>query len=326
MKALVTTFPFAQTDSQPMEILRSAGIEVLVNPLGRKMTTVEVASLAHDVDIIVAGTEILDHQVMDQAKKLKLICRVGVGLDGLHLNDLRTRGIKVTYTAEAPAPAVAELTLGLMLAGLRRIPQADATMRQGQWQRFFGERLAESHVAIIGAGRIGGRVIQLLQSFAPRSVLVFDTDSNKLKALPSWAKAAAWEEIYEQADVISFHTPLNSKTRGMVKSAEIARMKRKPLLVNTARGGIIDEADLLQALQHGQIRGAAIDVFEQEPYTGPLAQALQCVVTSHMGSMSVDCRVRMEIEACEEAARFARGQTLLNEVPEDEYNNQSGKR
>jgi D-3-phosphoglycerate dehydrogenase / 2-oxoglutarate reductase len=325
VKALVTTFPFSQTDPKPMEILRAAGIQVVVNPLGRKMTTAEVAHYAHDVDIIVAGTEVLDHQVMDRALSLKLISRVGVGLDGLDLNDLRSRSIRVAYTPEAPAPAVAELTIGLMLAGLRRIPQADATMRQGQWQRFFGERLAESHVAVIGAGRIGGRVIQLLQSFNPQSVLVFDTDSARLKTLPSWAKAASWEEIYAQADVISFHTPLNSRTRGMVGSAEIARMKRKPLLVNTARGGILDEADLLRALEEGRVRGAAIDVFEQEPYTGPLAQIPQCILTSHMGSMSVDCRVRMEIEACEEAARFARGDSLLNEVPEDEYNNQSGK-
>jgi D-3-phosphoglycerate dehydrogenase len=137
---------------------------------------------------------------------------------------------------------------------------------------------------------------------------------------------AAKEDIYRQADLISLHVPLTPQTHNMIRKDHLLSMKADALIVNTSRGGIINEQDLLEVLKSGHLGGAAIDVFDQEPYEGELAGIERCLLTSHMGSMSVDCRTRMEIEATEEAVRFLTGHRLNSLVPETEYNIQRYKR
>jgi D-3-phosphoglycerate dehydrogenase len=127
------------------------------------------------------------------------------------------------------------------------------------------------------------------------------------------------EEIYRHADVISLHVPLTVQTKNMIRREHLLQMKPDAMLINTSRGGIINEHDLAEVLNAGHLSGASIDVFEQEPYHGELAQIDRCLLTSHMGSMSVDCRTRMEIEATEEAVRFLTGQALQGLVPTEEY-------
>lgn len=319
MKVLVTTFPFSENDPRPAQILAQSGAQVLVNPYGRKMTTEEVRQLARDVDVIVAGTERLDQTVFDACPRVKLVARVGIGLDGLQLEDLQNRGIKVTYTPDAPAPAVSELTIGLMLSALRFICPADQLMHAGGWKRFFGKRIGESVIGVVGAGRIGSRVIEHLRGFYPKKILVVEKNPERVQELPAEVEACSFARLEEEADVITFHIPLNHETRNFVTMTELKRMVRRPLLINTSRGGIINEADLFHALKQGLLFGAAIDVFEQEPYNGPLKELTSCVLTSHMGSMSEDCRLQMEIEACTEVKRFLAGESLLREVPEAEY-------
>ena len=131
------------------------------------------------------------------------------------------------------------------------------------------------------------------------------------------------KEIFRQADVITLHVPLTPRTRSLVGDVEISLMKSDALLINTSRGGVVDEQALFEALKSQKIAGAAVDVFEEEPYRGPLADLPNCLLTSHMGSMSLDCRSRMEIEATEEAIRFLKGQPLLSPVPQEEYDLQS---
>ena len=131
------------------------------------------------------------------------------------------------------------------------------------------------------------------------------------------------EQIYREADVISLHLPLTRQTRSMIGRTQLEQMKPDALLINTARGWIINERYLYEVLKSGHLGGAAIDVFEQEPYAGPLGEIDRCVLTSHMGSMSVDCRSRMEIEASEEAVRYLRGLPLESLVPEDEFASQA---
>jgi D-3-phosphoglycerate dehydrogenase len=133
---------------------------------------------------------------------------------------------------------------------------------------------------------------------------------------------SAKEDIYRQADLISLHVPLTPQTKNMIQKPQLLMMKPDALIVNTSRGGIINEQDLLEVLRSGHLGGAAIDVFNQEPYRGELASIERCLLTSHMGSMSVDCRTRMEIEATEESVRFLTGRPLNSLVPETEYNMQ----
>lgn len=322
-KALITTVPFGDKNRLPLELLKNAGIEYLINPLNKKLTADQLADMVADFDVIIAGTEAITEKVMDRATKLKLISRVGVGLDGVDLMAARRRGIKVSYTPDAPAPAVAELTLGLMLTLLRSVHVSNAHMHQGKWQRIFGRRLAEITVGIIGMGRIGTRVLRRTRAFGTPGILVNDIMPNYELNREFKLEWVTKEQIFKEADVISLHLPLTHLTKNMIRREQLLSMKSDAVIINTSRGGIINEQDLYDVMTAGHLSGAAIDVFEHEPYAGNLAQIERCLLTAHMGSMSVDCRTRMEIEATEEAVRFLTGKTLESEVPQTEYDVQS---
>jgi len=322
-KALITTVPFGAKNRLPLEQLENAGIEYLINPHNTKLTEDQLAELVTDFDVIIAGTEKITEKVMARASRLKLISRVGVGLDGVDLMAAKRRGIRVSYTPEAPAPAVAELTLGLMLTLLRSIHVANAQMHAGKWQRIFGRRLAETTVGIIGVGRIGTRVLRRTKAFGTPRILVNDTLPNHELSREFKLEWVTKEQIYQEADIISLHLPLTRLTKNMIRREQLLSMKPDAMIINAARGGIINEHDLYEVMLTGHLSGAAIDVFDHEPYAGKLAEIDRCLLTAHMGSMSVDCRTRMEIEATDEAVRFLTGKPLASEVPEVEYDVQS---
>ena len=319
-KALITTVPFANKNRQPLDSLEQAGIDYLINPLGRKLKEDELAEMISGFDVLIAGTEPISEKVMANADRLKLISRVGVGLDNVDLLAADRRGIKVSYTPDAPAAAVSELTIGLMLTLLRSIHLSNARMHEGGWHRFFGRRIPEVTIGIIGAGRIGGGVINRLAGFGVSSILVNEIQQNSFENTSCIAiEYVDKETIYRLSDVISLHVPLTAKTKNMICREQLMQMKADALLVNTARGGIVNESDLAEVMNAGHLHGAAIDVFDHEPYDGPLAKIERCALTAHMGSMSIDCRTRMEIEATEEAVRFVTGQALRGLVPSEEY-------
>jgi D-3-phosphoglycerate dehydrogenase / 2-oxoglutarate reductase len=318
-KALITTVPFADRNRLPIEMLQSSGIEYLINPLGRKLKEEELAEMVSDFDVLIAGTEPISDRVMARASRLKLISRVGIGLDSVDLLSAERRGIKVSYTPDAPAPAVTELTLGLMLSLLRFIHVSNLQMHSGHWNRHFGRRIAEVTVGIIGTGRIGTRVLRRISAFGTPRVLVNDINPNTKLVPELKLEWVGKEDIYRNADIISLHVPMTVQTKNMIRREQLLQMKPDALLINTSRGGIINERDLAEVMRGGHLGGAAIDVFEHEPYSGELAGIDRCLLTSHMGSMSVDCRTRMEIEATEEVVRYLTGKELAGLVPQHEY-------
>jgi D-3-phosphoglycerate dehydrogenase len=324
-RVLITTVPFAKKNKLPLELLSAAGIDYVINPHNKKLTADQLAELIPGFDAVIAGTEEINAHVLSKADKLKFISRVGIGLDSVDLLKAREKNIKVSYTADAPAPAVAELAVGLMLSLLRSTQLSNMQMHQGNWHRYFGRRLSEVTVGIMGAGRIGSRVIKHLSGFKPVKILVNEpkpsVELQKIEGL-EWVSK---EEIYKTADVISLHLPLTSVTRNMIRKDDLLSMKQDALIINTSRGGIINETDLFEVMQSGHLGGAAIDVFQQEPYNGPLQKIERCILTAHMGSMSVDCRTQMEIEATEEAIRFLKNEPLVSEVPQSEYEIQEQK-
>lgn len=323
LKVLITTVPFADKNRLPLELLENAGIDYVINPHNKKLTEDQLADLVSDFDVLIAGTEPITDKVMGRASNLKLISRVGIGLDSVDLLSARRRGIKVSYTPDAPSPAAAELTMCQILTLLRSVHVSNARMHQGQWHRFFGRRLAEVTVGVIGVGRIGSRVLRRMTGFGTPRVLVNDLQPN-YKQIPEFKlEWVTKEEIYREADVITLHLPLTHLTKNMIRREHLMQMKPDALLINTSRGGIVNEQDLYEVMKSGHLGGAAIDVFEHEPYSGPLCEIERCLLTSHMGSMSVDCRTRMEIEATEEAVRFLMGNPLESAVPEAEYEVQS---
>ena len=315
----VSTVPFASHDKLPLELLGSVGAHVTINPTGRRLQEEELEELIPATDILIAGTEPVTRKVMEAAPNLRLIARVGIGLDNVDLLAARERGIQVTYTPEAPAPAVAELTVGLMVSLLRHTHTANALLHDGQWRRFMGRRIGESTVGVIGVGRIGSRVIQLLSSFGVQRFIANDVEPRLDSFRGIDVEWVGQDEVFSEADIVTLHVPLTPHTRSMVGSSQLDMMRKDAILINTSRGGVVDEDALVRALQDGHLGGAAIDVFAHEPYEGPLTQEPRCLLTSHMGSMSIDCRIRMEVEAAREAVRFLTYNSTLSPVPEREY-------
>lgn len=319
-RVLITTVPFAATNTLPLDMLRAAGIEFVINPINRKLREDELAEMITDFDVVIAGTEVISDKVMSKASHLKLISRVGIGLDNVDLVAAKNRNILVSYTPDAPAPAVAELAIGLIFSLLRFIHVANKQMHDSQWHRHFGRRLSEVTVGIIGAGRIGGRVLNHLSSFGVSRILANDSVLEKKDCFNSSIEWVDKRYLYANSDVISLHIPLTADTRGLIASRELLEMKSDACIINTSRGGVINEQDLANVLNSGHLAGAAIDVFCQEPYVGPLSQIDRCILTSHMGSMTTDCRAKMEIEATQEAIRYLTGKPLEGLVPPSEFN------
>ena len=319
MKVLITTVPFGEKNRKPLDLLESNGIEYVINPLNKKLTEDELMELIPSFDIIIAGTEKISDKVMERAGNLKMISRVGIGLDSVDLLAAEKRDIQVSYTPDAPAPAVAELTIGMMLTLLRSVHVSNSQMHLGKWHRFFGRRLSEITIGIIGVGRIGRGVLEHLQGFGNPKILVnvISIEDDIIKKFN--VECSSKEKIYKQSDIVTLHLPLTGKTKDMIKKDHLLSMKADAIIINTSRGGIINESDLYEVMQSGHLSGAAIDVFDNEPYNGDLKDIERCLLTAHMGSMSVDCRARMEIEATEEVVRFLTGKTLKGLVPEEEY-------
>lgn len=323
-RIFVSTAPFSAVDSKPMKLLQETGWEIRVNPLGRKLTPSETATFAHDCDGIIAGTENL-HELIADNRHLKIICRVGIGLDSVPLEVCRQKGIRVTYTPDAMTAAVAEMTVGIMITVARGITAADRGLRAGIWNRHQGKRIGESVIGIIGLGRIGTAVAKLLPSFHPKLVLTHDCKdmSGKIEALKNQTglsiEAVSLQQIISSSDVLTLHVPLTGATRHLIGAREISAMKSSAFLINAARGGIVDEVALHDALRSGFIAGAAVDAFEHEPYMGPLRDLGNILLTPHIGSCSVDCRAKMELEATQEIVNFFRGLPLRGEVPDEEY-------
>jgi D-3-phosphoglycerate dehydrogenase / 2-oxoglutarate reductase len=319
-KILITTVPFGDRDRLPLDLLEEEGIEYLINPFNKKLTEDQLADIVSDFDIIIAGTEPITANVMNCAPNLKHISRVGIGLDNVDLFAAQERGIKVSYTPDAPTLAVAELTLGIMLTLLRSVHVSNSQMHQSNWYRFLGRRIKNVTVGIIGVGRVGTEVLQRLKSFGTSKIMVNDIEPNYELDSEYKHEWVSKEKIYREADLISLHIPLTHLTKNLIRKEHLYLMKSDAIIINTSRGGIINENDLYDVLKSGHLSSAAIDVFETEPYKGQLREIERCLLTAHMGSMSVDCRTKMEIEATEEAVRFHTGQSLQSEVPQSEFN------
>jgi len=318
-KVLITTVPFGKNNRFPLDLLENAGIEYLVNPHNKKLTENQLSELIGDFEVLIAGTEQITDKVMSQAPKLKLISRVGIGLDSVDLNAAKKRGIKISYTPDAPAPAVAELTLSMILTLLRSVHVSNLQMHHGNWERIFGRRLTDVTVGIIGVGRIGTHLLRCMSGFGKINILANDIMPNNQLNRDFNLEWVTKDQIYKESDIISLHLPLTFLTRNMICREHLLQMKKGAFVINTSRGGIINEDDLYKAMEEGHLGGAAIDVFENEPYTGKLIEIDRCLLTAHMGSMSIDCRSQMEIEATEEAVRFLAGKPLEGEVPQSEY-------
>lgn len=290
MKVLIGTSTFAELDPSPMEKLVRAGFEVINNPFGRKLTKKELIELLIGVKGLIAGLETLDGEIMSKSE-LKVISRCGSGMSNIDMKAANKYGIKIFSTPFAPTTAVAELTVGAIISLLRMIPLMDKDMHEGKWSKKIGTQLEGKTVLIIGFGRIGRKVASLLKPFNIR-LLVVDTKIHNKEI--DGIEVLSLDKALSESDIITLHA---SGEQEIIGKNEFRLIKKGAFILNAARGQLIDEKSLIDALEDGKVKGAWLDTFGIEPYTGPLTKYSQIILTPHIGSYTSECRKSMEIEA-----------------------------
>ena len=294
---------FSNLDPVPLRILEASGFFFNVNSTGRRLSREELMSNARGYNGVIAGLEPYDAQVLEGLSDLKCISRCGVGVDNIDIEKAKERNIAVLNTPEVVVQPVAELTMALMLDLLRRVTAQSLAMRHKKWERLTGNLLFGKKVGVIGLGRIGRRVAELLRSW---KIDVFGTD---LYPDVQWAKVQGvklfpLDKVLEDADIISLHLSMTDEHPFCLGDQEIARMKKGAFLINVARGALINEAALVNALSSNHLAGAGLDVFQQEPYTGLLCQMDNVVLTPHIATLTQESRSAMEIEAAQNIINF----------------------
>lgn len=293
---LISPSSFGQVGDEPLELLKKAGYEVINNPYGRKLTEDEVIQIAYDCVGIIAGVEPLTTRVMDTLSKLKCISRVGVGMDNVDLGYARQKGIIVVNTPDGPTRSVAELTLAMTFSLLRRIPQADASLKNKQWKKQIGNLIFQKQIGIIGLGRIGRLVAELFGGLG-NPVIGYDLYPDYEWATNNKVEIKTFEEVIKQADILTLHIPANKDNTPVISKNEMAKMKKGAFLINISRGGVVDEEALYYFLKENKLAGAAVDVFSSEPYHGLLCDLDNIVLTPHLGSYAAEGKLQMEIDS-----------------------------
>jgi len=289
MKILCTTATFNKS-------FFPKNFNVLYNPYNRKLDENEILELIESYDPvgIIAGVEPITKKVLSRAKNLKVISRCGGGLDSIDLEEASRLGIKVLNTPDAPTAAVAELTIGLIIEMLRKINDSDNSIRNGGWFRPMGNLLGNKTVGIIGCGRIGSKVAEILSGFGCE-IIGYDSFLKKHNTI----KLKTFDQVVKESDIISLHLPYSKEIHHLISDKQFNSMKENSFIVNSSRGGLLDEEALLKHIQSGKIKGAAIDCFEDEPYKGELINYQNVVLSAHIGSYAIESREIQEFQAVE---------------------------
>lgn len=292
LRVAVTLTSFAEYDSACLDILKKAGLKIVHNTFRRKLNKKEALELCKDCVGILAGTEIYDRDTLERLPEIKVISRCGAGKDNIDLEATEKLGIKIYTTPDAPTIAVAELSIGLTLALLRKIALMDRELRHGIWKKRMGSLLFGKRVGIVGFGRIGHRVAEIHREMG--AIVNYADPFVKDKGV---FKRIRLKELLKKSDIVSLHLSYSKRSVRLIGFKELSSMKQGAFLINCSRGGIVDEEALFSVLNEGRLGGAAIDVFEREPYTGPLKNLDNAILTPHIGSYAKEARIKMETKA-----------------------------
>lgn len=308
MKILVTPRSFRETPGRHKELLDESGHEIVESPLDRPLKEAEMVELVRDIDGAILGLDDVTAQVIDAGEQLKVLSRYGTGVDRVDLEASTAAGVVVTNTPGTNSIAVAELTLGLMISLARLIPQHDRSIKQGSWERVRGTELGGKALGIVGLGSIGREVIKRASAFDMK-IIVQTGYADKELADRYGLEYVSLDKLLEEADFVSLHCALAAERYELIGEQELKAMKPSSYLINTARGELVNEDDLLSALQEGWIAGAAMDAFREEPATdSPLVRLDNFVATPHTGAATYESILRMGTLAVENALQVLRGE------------------
>ena len=300
--AYVALQQFCEAGDRPRRILEEAGFQVQENRLGRRLRREEMAEVLSGADAVLAGVEPYDAELLRSLPRLKCISRCGAGTDSVDLDAARQQGIAVLTTPDEVVEPVAQMAVAMILALARNLPLHKIDFWQGTWKKRTGILLSEWTIGLVGFGRIGRAVGNALHPFGPR-LLASDPKIGPAD-LPDWIHGRDLESLLRESDLVSLHAARQPEEGPLIGEREFGWMKGGSFLVNTARGSLVDEGALLQALQAGRLAGAALDVFESEPYQGPLARLPLVILTPHVSTLTRASRAAMELRCAQNLVDF----------------------
>ena len=292
MRAAVGASSFGAASPNAMDFLREHGIEVVKNPYGRRLTEEETIRHLQGADGLLAGLEPLNDRVFSRCPNLRAIARIGIGMENVDMEAAKRHGIKVSNTPDGPTDAVAEMTLAALLALNHRLVPSDRDVHAGVWKKRMGQSIRGQRVLVVGYGRIGRKVGELLSGLGA-NVMVYD------KYLPE-ESTCTLEEGLEAADAVTIHASGSCEILG---ERELARMKPTAVLLNSARGPVVNEEALCRKLEEGSLAGFWGDALWQEPYEGRLRECPNAILTPHISTYTASCREKMEMDAARNLAR-----------------------
>jgi D-3-phosphoglycerate dehydrogenase len=283
-KILITSTSFFKAGPVPLQQLKEFNCEIIENPYGRPLKEDELIPLLVDVDGVIAGLDEFGEKVLKSSNRLKVISRYGVGIDNIDMEAAKRLGIFVINTPDVNTQAVADLTFGLILSVSRKIPQSHQSTRKGRWERFIGREVYGKRLGIIGLGRIGKAVANRAKGFE-MEIIAYDVQRDESFAETLEIKFLPLDDLLMEADFVTLHCGLNPQTKGLIGPRELGLMKETAYLINTARGELVNERALYEALKEGKIAGAGLDVYEQEPpLESPLLSLENAVTTGHIAA------------------------------------------
>ncbi len=318
MKVLVTSKSFGKNSRKAQNILEENGFEVIRGSKAN-MTAQDIAREVVGMDVLIVGNDTVDRSVIDAADRLKLIHMHGTGLDGIDVSYATEKKILVANAPGANSNAVAELTVALMLSVGRGIVKHSHLLQDGRWERSAGHEVSGATIGLVGLGNIGRRIVSLLRGFDVR-IVAFDPFADR-----KWADdnnvtlAENIDDVFAAADYLVLALPLNDATRHLVNERTLGLMKSSAYIVNTARGGLIDDAALCRALQEKRIGGAALDAFSEEPLPpDSILRSVDITITPHLAATSIESAAKVSEIVAENVVaimKHARHELAVNKMP-----------
>ena len=298
-KVIVTARSFGSNSNKPYEVLKENGCEVIKLSVENGPIIDQLKNYINDVDAIIAGLDVYDADFIKNAKKLKVISRYGVGYDKVDVDAAKANDVAVTITPGANGNSVADMAMALMLDAARNVSYMDSMIKSENQQRPIGVEMWGKTLGVIGAGRIGQGVAKRCKGFNMR-ILCYDMYENEVFKKEVGAEYTDLLTIIKESDFITIHSPLTDETKNMFSTDEFKMMKSNAVIVNTARGGIIDEEALYLALKEGEIRAAGLDATVVEPpYGSKLLELPNCTITPHAGAATIEASDNMSIMAAQ---------------------------
>lgn len=300
---LVTLSTFGEYGDAPMRLLAESGFSYTINPRKKRLVREEIIEMGKDCEGIIAGVELYDDYVLRHLPKLRCLSRCGVGTDSIALQTAKEKGIVILKTIDVVVQPVAELTIAMIFDLLRMLTHHTALMRASRWDKKAGHLLVARKIGIIGLGRIGKRVAEVLKTLGA-TVIGYDPFPDNQWAQTQDIEILPCEQVIRESDILSLHLTAISGAPFRLGEQEIRSMKKGAMIVNVARGEFIDEEALYEALNDGHLAGAALDVFTKEPYTGRLCTLDTVILTPHVGTLTEESRLQMEVEATANLINF----------------------